>query len=42
MARLLIMRLLPPIIALVLLDQTVTWIVSHKLEMADWDITDCP
>ena len=34
------MRLLPPIIALVLLDQTVTWIVSHKLEMADWDRED--
>lgn len=40
MARLLIMRLLPPIIALVLLDQTVTWIISHKLEMADWNRED--
>ncbi len=36
MARLLIIRLLPPIIALVLLDQTLTWFISYKLEIYEW------
>jgi len=40
MARLLIVRLLPPIIALVLLDQTVTWFVSYKLDMDEWHRDD--
>ncbi|MDN3986333.1 sensor histidine kinase [Zwartia vadi] len=40
MARLLILRLLPPIIALVLLDQTVTWFVSYKLDMDEWHRDD--
>ena len=36
MARLLIIRLLPPIIALVLLDQTLTWFISYKLDIYEW------
>ena len=40
LARLLIQRLLPPIIALVLLDLAVTWVVSHKLDTEDWQLED--
>ncbi len=40
MARLLILRLLPPIIALVLLDQAVTWVVSYKLDTDAWQRED--
>lgn len=40
LARLLIQRLLPPIIALVLLDLALTWVVSHKLDTEDWQLED--
>lgn len=40
MAKLLILRLLPPIIALVLLDQTVTWAISDKLDSEEWQRQD--
>jgi two-component system sensor histidine kinase TctE len=40
LARLLILRLLPPIIALVLLDQSLTWLISHKLELDEWQHED--
>jgi len=40
MARLLILRLLPPIIALVLLDQAITWVVSYKLDSDQWQRED--
>ena len=40
LARLLIMRLLPPIIALVLLDQLLTWLISHKLDSDEWQRED--
>ena len=36
MAKLLILRLLPPIIALVLLDQGLTWLISYKLDVDEW------
>jgi len=36
MAKLLILRLLPPIIALVLLDQGLTWLISYKLDIDEW------
>lgn len=40
LARLLIKRLLPPIITLVLLDLAATWFVSHKLDSNDWLLED--
>ncbi|MDO9023796.1 HAMP domain-containing sensor histidine kinase [Zwartia sp.] len=40
LARLLIKRLLPPIITLVLLDLAATWFVSHKLDSKDWQLED--
>jgi len=40
LARLLIIRLLPPIIVLVLLDQLLTWFISHKLEIDEWHRDD--
>lgn len=36
MARLLIIRLLIPIIALVVLDQILTWLISHNLDTDEW------
>ena len=36
LARHLLIRLIPPILGLVVLDLVATWALTHKLEMADW------
>lgn len=40
LARHLVFRLLPPIIVLAVLDLAVTWIITHKIEMSDWQLED--
>jgi len=40
LARNLTIRLLPPIVLLVGLDLAATWVITHKLEMADWELED--
>lgn len=40
LARLLVLRLLPPILLLSILDLAATWIITHKIEMADWQLED--
>ena len=40
LARNLILRLLPPIVLLVVLDLLATWVITHKIEMADWQLED--
>ncbi len=40
LARHLVFRLLPPIILLALLDLVATWVITHKIEMADWQLQD--
>lgn len=40
LARYLIKRLLPPILLLVVLDLFATWIMTHKIDMADWMLED--
>jgi two-component system, OmpR family, sensor histidine kinase TctE len=40
LARLLIKRLLPPIVTLVLFDLAITGLVSHKLDTSEWQLED--
>lgn len=40
LARHLVLRLLPPILVLALLDLFVTWLITHKLELEDWAMQD--
>lgn len=40
LARHLLIRLIPPILGLVVLDLLATWALTHKLEMADWQLED--
>ena len=40
LARHLVLRLLPHIILLVVLDLVVTWGITHKIEMSDWQLED--
>jgi len=40
LARSLTLRLLPPIILLIGLDLLATWVITHKIEMADWQLED--
>jgi hypothetical protein len=40
LARSLTLRLLPPIVLLVGLDLVATWIITHKIEMSDWQLED--
>ena len=40
LARHLVLRLLPPIILLASLDLLATWIITHKIEMSDWQLED--
>lgn len=40
LARHLLIRLIPPILVLVILDLVATWALTHKLEMADWELED--
>ena len=40
LARHLVLRLLPPIILLAVLDLAVTWIITHKIEMSAWQLED--
>jgi len=40
LARHLVLRLLPPILLLVVLDLVATWLITHKIEMADWQLED--
>lgn len=40
LARHLVLRLLPPIILLAVLDLAVTWVITHKIEMSDWQLED--
>lgn len=40
LARHLVLRLLPPILLLASLDLVATWIITHKIEMSDWQLED--
>ena len=40
LARHLLIRLIPPILGLVVLDLVATWALTHKLEMAEWELED--
>ena len=40
LARNLTLKLLPPLVLLVGLDLLATWIITHKIEMADWQLED--
>ena len=40
LARHLLIRLIPPILGLVVLDLVATWALTYKLEVADGDTTD--
>ncbi len=40
LARHLFVRLLPPILTLAVVDLLATWVITHKLEMADWELED--
>jgi signal transduction histidine kinase len=40
LARLLVARLMPPIMVLVLLDLAATWVITHKIDMAVWVLED--
>ena len=40
LARHLLIRLIPPILGLVVLDLVATWALTHKLEVADWELMD--
>lgn len=40
LARHLVVRLLPPIILLAILDLLATWVITHKIEMSDWQLED--
>ena len=40
LARHLVVRLLPPIMLLAVLDLVATWIITHKIEMSDWQLED--
>ena len=40
LARHLVIRLMPPILLLVLLDLIATWVITHKIEMSMWMLED--
>ncbi|SPU50471.1 two-component sensor kinase [Bordetella trematum] len=40
LARRLVLRLMPPIMFLVLLDLAGTWVITHKIDMAVWMLED--
>jgi signal transduction histidine kinase len=40
LARLLVARLMPPIMVLVLLDLAATWVITHKIDMSVWMLED--
>jgi hypothetical protein len=40
LARHLLFRLLPPLLLLILLNLALTWFVSHKLDIEDWQLGD--
>jgi len=40
LARRLVMRLMPPILVLALLDLAATWVITHKIELALWMLED--
>ena len=40
LARHLVIRLMPPILLLVLLDLAATWVITHKIDMSLWMLED--
>ena len=40
LARHLVIRLMPPILLLVLLDLAATWVITHKIDMSIWMLED--
>ncbi|AZY49428.1 sensor histidine kinase [Bordetella avium] len=40
LARHLVVRLMPPILLLVLLDLAATWVITHKIDMSAWMLED--
>ena len=40
LARHLVLRLLPPVLLLVVVDLTATWVMTHKIKLQDWLLRD--